>query len=53
MIRAALLFAFVAFTIYGVTIVLTAPGDRLNDAANTVVYPALFVLAVIVVRGER
>ena len=28
MIRAALLLAFVAFTIYGVTIVLTAPGDR-------------------------
>ena len=52
MIRAALLFAFVAFTIYGVTIALTAPGDRLNDAANTVVYPALFVLAVIVAAGR-
>ena len=52
MIRAALLLAFVAFTIYGVTIALTAPGDGLNDAANTVVYPALFVLAVIVAAGE-
>ena len=52
MIRAALLSAFVAFTIYGVTIAFTAPGDRLNDAANTVVYSALFVLAVIVAAGR-
>jgi hypothetical protein len=37
LIRAALLFALVAFTIYGVTIAVTAPGDGLNDAANTVV----------------
>ncbi len=52
MIRAALLFAFVAFTVYGVTIAVTAPGDRLNDAANTLVYPSLFILAVIVAVGR-
>jgi diguanylate cyclase (GGDEF)-like protein len=51
-IRAALLFALVAFLAYAAVMLVTAPGDGLNGAANTLLYPSLFVVAVIVAAGR-
>ena len=52
MIRAALLFALVAFLAYAAVMLITAPGDGLNGAANTLLYPSLFVVAVIIAAGR-